>query len=221
MLLRHMHKLGMITVSISLASIVHAAPAAGFYFGGEAGYANTQAPVKTITTDNTVYPPVTEDVTPSGTGATGRVYLGYNFTPYAGVEWGASLYPSAKYNVSISGSCDNPSVDAYGTDLDIKGVFSLSKKIDLFGKAGIAAVLAEPCDSLETQAGSSCQSTTKNSIAPLFAVGLGYNLNQNVEADLTFTHIMVSGSSFINKIDTVTLGFSYHFVDTYCGQFLC
>jgi hypothetical protein len=38
-------------------------------------------------------------------------------------------------------------------------------------------------------------------------------------SDISFTR--VNGGGNIQTADMIAISFSYHFVDTYCGQFLC
>ena len=88
--------------------------------------------------------------------------------------------------------------------------------IDIYAKAG-AAILnyyksADFYPNCE-------KSQTKLVYKPTITVGLGYDINQNWVTDVFWTRIMVG--DIVKSIDFYGFGLSYHFVDVYCGQFLC
>jgi hypothetical protein len=56
-------------------------------------------------------------------------------------------------------------------------------------------------------------------ITPTFSFGATYDFNQNWQTEFTVTRLLVGGA--VNNITMLSLGLSYHFVDIYCGQFLC
>lgn len=54
---------------------------------------------------------------------------------------------------------------------------------------------------------------------PIFSIGASYDITQSWVVDFSYTKLMTSGPA--NSIEFMALGIAYHFVDVYCGQFLC
>ena len=105
-----------------------------------------------------------------------------------------------------------------------------------YGKAGVAATYlttpgglnitpysvrpaptkSNPAAVKITNVGSNSYKTQLN---PAFALGISYDLDQSWQMDLSWTRTLVGGA--VGNMNFYALGFSYHFVDVYCGQFLC
>lgn len=95
---------------------------------------------------------------------------------------------------------------------------------DVYAKGGAAYVYIKNSGAFSqpdytTIPYSSGSSTTKTKFAPTYGLGVDYLLSQNWLADLSWTRLQVGNT--VSSIDLYALGISYHFVDKYCGQFLC
>jgi OOP family OmpA-OmpF porin len=201
------------------------AVASGWYLSGQVGQTNIHAKRATIQTSglqsNGATLPPTETVTPSSTGAGERVAVGYNFNQYIGVESGYMHYGAATYNVQ--GACNNPQVRQSGFDVLGRGAYPImDSKFTAVGKAGFTYIRQSGSGSLAgTTVLSGCNghTTTTNSFRPTLGVGVGYDITQNWVADLLVTRVLSGGG--VQMSNFVSVGISYHWVDQYCGQFLC
>lgn len=183
------------------------AVAAGLYLGAQLGQSNQHQPVADTTTATDV----------SNTGLGGRAFLGYQFNPYAGLEGGLTYYTTASYNTSPT--VGSTSVKETAFDIMGKGIFPIGC-FSIFGKAGLSVLYAQTTTkAVPTSTGVQNISDTATSIHPAAAVGIGYDLSQNWVADVSAMRVFHSGS--VPNADLISLGISYHFVDKYCGQFLC
>jgi opacity protein-like surface antigen len=206
------------------------AAAAGGYLGVDVGRSNLNNKNQVLETGGV---PPTINTNATNTGAAIRLFAGANINPYAAVEFGFDHYASTTYGgVPSSLTTNNPSIHEYGFDFQGKGMVPVGA-FSVFGKAGFAYVRSTASGSLATcatQPGRSasypCSQTTgvhnstqTNAFRPLVGFGTSYDLTQNWVADLSYTRILPG--SGIQTISMVALGISYHFVDLYCGQFLC
>jgi len=190
----------------------------------------------------------TSTANPKSTQFGSRLYLGYKFNQYAGFEGGFTYFSGINYILANqqTGCPANggPCVPAGGTTARVRSIdvvgkidYSYSNTIGIFGKLGVAAVYTTTPGALNvtsykvivtskpnapvvtTKTINSGSNTYQTKLAPVFALGASYDLNQNWQMDLTWTREFVGSS--LGYMDLYSLGLSYHFVDKYCGQFLC
>jgi len=133
--------------------------------------------------------------------------------------------------ISVNPNRCNPStgIGVRSGDIVFKGSIPL-KWFNLYGKIGPAYVVTN------TEGGFSppvfinnqlpgrgtpvnAKSTTKTAFKPIFGIGADYTLTQNWVADLSWTHLSVGNNA--GTVNFFALGIAYHFVDIFCGQFLC
>src|SRR3990167_3624373 len=188
---------------------------AGFYLGGQLGQTNIHNKAKTVEINSG-----SSSVTPTNKGIGERIFVGYQFDDYIGIEAGGIHYADSTYKVS--NGCSNPRTQQNA--IDFLGKFSYpfsSIGVDLFAKAGFAYVNSYNTGTLDSGNLSSCgcTNTSKYSARPAAGFGVSYDITQNWVADFSFNR-MFSGST-IQTSDFIALGISYHIVDKYCGQFLC
>lgn len=169
-----------------------------------------------------------------------RVFLGYKFNQYAGFEGGFTYFSGITYsfkdNVNNYQAAAGRTARVRSADIVGKLDYSYSNTVGLFAKGGIAAVYTTTPGALNItnyhtvpspippppakykiiQTGSNTY-TTK--VSPTFAVGATYDFNQNWQGEFSITRLFTGGS--VNSITLYALGFTYHFVNIYCGQFLC
>lgn len=182
-----------------------------------------------------------------------RLYMGYMFNEYAGIEFGFNYFSGINYNFKIPpGPPTNPFKTCGGAtvrirDLDLSGKFAIPIQwFDAFVKAGVAATYqtvsggisspvtkttnCNPCSNTHpcmagcpgngTTTYQSCGNATYvNKYNPLLAIGATFDLTQSWVADVTYMTILTSGPA--KSMSTIQVGIAYHFVNVYCGQFLC
>lgn len=195
-----------IFLSIFAASQAFAV-SSGFYLGLMAGAGTNSGTTQTV--QGYV-------LTPSKGQAMVRIFTGYVIKPYIGLDTGPAYFSTVNYNTKntlIHGKVQTSFLTWDASIMPMLPFYSFM----LYGKVGVAAIyqnfskgfyFPEPTKS-------------KNSLyaSPYLAVGAGYNLNDNWLLDISANRLTT-----VRKLSSVTyyaLGISYHFVDKYCGQFLC
>ena len=88
-----------------------------------------------------------------------------------------------------------------------------------FGKAGIAVVRTSKAGTFTTSSSGVIATGTTNYVRPTAGLGLTYSISQVWQLQLTATEVFGGGG--FKAANLYALGISYHFVDQYCGQFLC
>lgn len=195
------------------------AAAEGFYAGVQLGISNTHNNPQTIYYDNGT-PATPTPVSPTNTGLGGRFFGGYNFNQYAAYEMGYTHYAPSTYSVPTSVAVNNPAIRTNSFDLEGKGMFTIGAiGLGVFGKAGLALITTGQSGILQNSAANSSSNGNTTSVRPLIGLGVSYDLSQNWVTDLSWTRVLSGGG--IKSADLIAIGFSYHWVDKYCGQFLC
>lgn len=143
----------------------------------------------------------------SGNNFMGGLILGSNCTCYTGFETHLDYYSSP----TVQGPCGSSTVRLYGLDLLFKGMFP-------FGNSGLSVVGKGGAAVLRTSA--FCNINAKTAVRPMVSVGASYDISQTTVIELMASRIFVNNNVF-NQINQITLGITYHFVEKYCGQFLC
>jgi opacity protein-like surface antigen len=190
----------------------------GFYMGLMTGPARANA--------NTLQAQVARNVfvtaRPQNNAWGSRLYLGYKFTKYAASELGLTYFSTFRYNTSGIKTCTGTNARTRNFDLVVKGNLQ-AWDFEVFGKAGVAVTYLTTSGAINPgsnpknlDCGNNVNTTKYN---PTFTIGASYDLTQNWVADITWNRTMVG--SPINSVNLYALGISYHFVNIYCGQFLC
>lgn len=204
------------TVSTLTIAMGVSAVAPGFYMGlmlGPATNTASEQQAQTVGSGTTLVTPRTKQF---GT----RLYLGNKMSQYAGYELGIDYITKINFDTKNVTTCGSPSASMRAFDFLGKGTLPIGSAFDVFGKAGVGYMYTTTSGSLNPDPTRSCgRSKHQGQVRPIFAVGASYDLTQNWVSDLTWTRYMVGGT--IKNIDAYSIGISYHFVDTYCGQFLC
>lgn len=216
--------------------------APGFYMGLMMGPATNNASNKLVQ----VNPLPTASSPIANTGAAGpkstqfgsRLFFGYKFNPYAGFEGGFSYFSGVNYVLKDPTLTPAAGTTARIRDIDFLGKldYSYNNTIGLFAKGGVALVYTTVPGGLNitsyrvkpapTKANPAAvkifdvgTNTYKSKLTPTFALGVSYDLDQSWQMDLSWNVILIGGAT--GNVTTYALGLSYHFVDVYCGQFLC
>lgn len=149
-----------------------------------------------------------------------RVFMGYKVNPYGAVEGGFTYYSDVDFNTGNFQTCTSANDRVRAFDLVGKGSLPVSA-FELFFKAGAAAIYETTSGSLNSATKTGGCGNSKNVVKyhPTLSVGAGYDLSQSWVADVSWNRLIVGGA--VNYMDFFALGISYHFVNKYCGQFLC
>lgn len=197
------------------------ATAPGFYLGIQGGMTNVNNKPVVFPTGGIAGLPPTVAATPSNTGFGVRFYLGDNLTKYFGLEFGFTHYGSSTYNPTSGVIFGKPQIKVNSLDLVGKGMMPLGP-LDVFAKGGMAVMYTSASGSIvDTVPAGTTGAFARNSttVHPTVAIGASYDLTQHWVAELTASEVF--SNSKVQSATMISLGISYHFVDEYCGQFLC
>lgn len=206
------------------------AVAPGFYMGIMGGPATNNGKteqVQVLPAPTALSPQAnTAPADPKSTQFGSRFFLGYKFNQYASFEGGFVYFSGINYILKTN---QQP---AGGTTARVRGIdvvgkvdYSIPNSFGIFGKAGVGEMYITTPGGLNVTNYSSTSSKTTGSntysskVAPVLGVGVSYDFNQNWVMDASWTRYFVG--SPVNNMDLFGLALSYHFVDKYCGQFLC
>lgn len=189
----------------------------GFYLGAQAGFTNTNNTTQTVQTG--LSSPATQSVSPSNTGMGERFFLGVGINKYAAAELGYTHYAPSTYKTSPSAIVNTPAIRENGIDLVGKVMYPI-QRFNVFGKLGAIMMYRSMSGSLQPIPPATSTFKATNSFRPLIGLGANYELTQHWVAELGWSRALKGGNGFQNA-DFTYLGISYHFVDEYCGQFLC
>lgn len=217
-----MKKLAMIGVAILCMSALSAQAAnPGTYLGAGLGYGKQDTPNGSFL--NKHFPDFknTNDTGVLG----GRLFAGYNFNEYFGLEAGFTHYASSTTKASYNQSklvTVKRALDYRMNTLDLvgKAYLPVGQGVNLYGLGGIARVGSEMSlsgsDAIPT-ANSLNKSSTLHRIRPIYGAGISYDIPQtNLTTNLEYSHIQGSGnlktsSSAIPGANLVSLNLSYNF----------
>ena len=200
--------------------------------GGEKAVQVYPLPTATSPTANTGF------ANPKSTQFGSRLFLGYKFNPYASFEGGFTYFSGINYILK-----DPALVPTGGTTgrvrlIDFVGKldYSYNNTVGFYGKVGVAATYTttpgalnitnyevQPAgtkaDPTAVKIVTSGSNTYTAKLSPTFALGVSYDIDQSWQIDASWNSVFVGGS--IGSMTLYGLALSYHFVDVYCGQFLC
>lgn len=210
--------LKIVTATLLLVSHSVYAVAPGFYLGLMTGPASNDgnavpAQIQGATTDSTL-------VTPRSKQWGSRAMMGYKVSSYAGWELGLSYFSTIHYDTKGVETCSSLASRVRGVDFVGRASMTV-RAVDVFAKAGVlAAYITTPGAFYSAPADSTCGKTS-NQIAyrPTVSVGASYDVSPSWVMDVSWTRQMIGG--VVKNVDLLAFGISYHFVDQYCGQFLC
>ncbi len=193
------------------------AVAPGMYMGLAAGPATNSGGTQQLQVDGS---PTPTAANPRSTQFGSRLYIGYDIGQYAGIEAGLDYFSTINYKtVDNVTTCSSANVQVRDIDFLAKGRMPI-KMFDIYGKAGVAVTYINESGDLSPQLDKHCgEASNLIKYRPMMSVGVSYDLSQNWVVDASWSRIQVG--SAVSSIDFYALGFSYHFVDIYCGQFLC
>lgn len=185
--------------------------AAGFYVSGAVGYGLNTVSKDGVNQLNSM-PGVTATLKRNGIAYDFNV--GYQFDKYLAVEGGYLGMPRAKLSANadtiFGRETDVATLSEHAFTLDVKGIYPFNDQFSVFAKAGVAFVkqkakeVATLNDETETATGS------HDATAPLFGLGVSYNINQNVAVTVQGITTLKSGSSLPATYEGL-VGLTYKF----------
>lgn len=234
-------RLSLIFISGFVSSSYAVGP--GLYIGLMTGPATNSGATQEVQLENSR---ILIPATPKSSQWGSRAYVGYQLNPLFAFEGGVTYYSGIRYSmkdfIDCPGICTACSgVQTRVRNFDVLGKLNLGTSnlgascgalsffnFDIFGKAGVAVVYETTAGALNPDLGLPdnpdgsipCgQSTYRTTVKPTFSLGASWEVTQNWLIDATYTVLMTGGAA--GNVTFYSLGFSYHFVDVYCGQFLC
>lgn len=225
---RKLKSLASIVICSSFVSNVYAV-LPGFYIGLSTGPATNTGGDSNVQTFGKAITRASPRSNQWGTSA----FLGYKMNDFVAFEVGADFFSKIRFSTRNNvQTCASPFVRVRDAHAFVKGSFSVLA-LEAFAKAGVAYVYLMTSgafngpSNVPGQPGfdknlppNGCGKNNYNSyFKPAFALGLTYDFNQRFVADFAWQRILVGGPP--GNIDYYGFGVSYHFVDIYCGQFLC
>ena len=158
--------------------------------------------------------------------------VGYQINKYAAGEVGLDFFNQINYKPVQSNACSQFGCTALGgATVRVRAIDIVAKgslpfyMFDVYAKAGGAVVYYTTSPAMNAIRGTngvwtSGPSTNQTKFRPMLALGASYDIDQNWVADVSWNQLMVGGN-VVGNVNFYTIGISYHFVDKYCGQFLC
>lgn len=214
------------TVSLVIASLLSLGLAAsanascgGIYVGGDIGWSDVhQGNFAALSTTALT---TASSKSNSDTGLAGRVFGGYQFTQNLAAEMGYTRFHNATSKSSVTNigitQSTNGTIKEDAVDLVGKAILPLQNGFSLYGKLGVAYLRGENTTKVTTSVpgnGSTTVSVKQNAhkVLPTFGVGAGYDITQNLTADVSYMRIQKTGnSSNLKSTDFVGAGLTYSF----------
>lgn len=197
---------------------------AGVYVGGQLGYGHTDYGLD-VTFVNTATNEFININSGDENGIAGRIYLGYQFNCYFGVEVGAALFSNTDLNVN--GRIDGQTGSVNLGDIETSQYDLLLKVGTPFGCSGfrgdIKLGIADVVTSFESNFNINGEHIDDSDSNVNFALGasISYNLNRQVALDVSWLHTFGNTPDNNNfnenrdwspNTDLVTFGVSYTFL---------
>lgn len=210
-------KLGMATLGMTCCLQAYAV-APGFYIGLMAGPAKNGAKDQQAQIEDSN---LTTTAVPASTQFGSRLFMGYKVNNYAAVEGGLTYFSSINFDTKGVSTCGAAKANVYNFDIVGKGSIPFTSYFDAFFTAGMAVNYQRISGALNpaTMPGECGQKSKQTNFKPTYGLGASYNLSQSWVAEVSWTRIMEG--DVIKRMDLLGIGISYHFVNRYCGQFLC
>jgi len=216
-----------VTTSAALAAslvLIHAQAATkGAYIGAGLGGSQVEASngSGSVLDQISSFPGIATSLSKQNYGVAGKLFAGYNFNPYFGLETNYQMYTRSLGTITLSANGLNfakNTVQHNLSALDLVGKAYLPlEQFDLYALAGVA----ETFNTAKQKAsifGLPINSTSKSfsSLRPIIGIGANYNVNTNITTGLEFSHIQGKGNINTNmkavpNANLLTLTGAYNF----------
>lgn len=214
-----MNKLVKISAAvISSVAFVGMAQAAtpGAYAGIGLGYSQLETSTSNLSVDG-----ATVHNSSDRGGLGGRLFGGYNFNKYFGLEGAYTTYATSKRTYTEAGVAGSDVVKNSLSALSIvgKGYLPINNTgFNVYALGGVAEVFSKARDNqnVDTVSSPASQSDSTRALRPTFGVGASYDINQNLTTSLEASRIEGRGntktsSSAIPNADLISLNLGYNF----------
>lgn len=200
----------------------------GFYIGAELGQADADYEIVDIgkifkfkPTDGfaPLIPPLkNSDI--DAKGFAGRIFLGYNFFRFFGLELGGAYFPDADLNETVSGVKIELDGFAAAVDLSAKFMLPIMDRFGVFARIGGAYSLFRGKLKIRITPRVSSQET-EGEFTVVWGAGATFAVTPSFVVGASWSHY--DSSNQVRSVDMIGATISYHWVDSikYCGEFLC
>lgn len=202
-----MTKIGTVIASLLVVGAANAA-APGAYVGVGAGASIIRTP--NLGTIDVMGTNLKTSQQRGGLG--GRIFAGYNFNQYFGLETALATYAKSTYKVSGMGQSATLKDSLYALSLVGKGYLPLSDTgLSAYALGGLAEVRNE-----EHASGTKNNNHNVSSLRPTYGVGMSYDATSHVTTSLELSRIQGKGNmkkdaNAIPTADMVSLNVGYNF----------
>lgn len=155
------------------------------------------------------------------TGLAGRVFAGYQFDDTWSAEMGWTRFHNATASDTIAvpglySVTGKETIKTNAIDLVVKGSYPVANQVKVYGKLGAAYVMSRANLNVTGNAYgmnvNESYNDKQNKVLPTAGVGVSYEINNNVSADISYNRIQkVGNSKLINSTDFVGAGLTYSF----------
>ena len=171
------------------------APAQGWYVGGSVGRSDAD--------DGNAVPDLITSGSVDGTDTGFKIFGGYQFNPYFGLELAWVDLGTAKYSGSFSGfPVTGGTVKTQGFNFSAVGTYPFGSGFAVFGKVGALAWESKQND---TTAGTPFSNKESGGDVS-FGIGASYNFNKNIGIRAEWERFKAVGD-----IDLLSVGLAYKF----------
>jgi len=166
------------------------------------------------------------------TGRGGRAFIGYQFNRYLAAEIGYYRFSSLKLDASLS--TDITVFQRFGLEIDVpltlntniyvktdafdlvaKGMYPVTSKFSVYAKAGLVSLNSDGKAVITLQTSIADLSLfvdpSISIVYPVFGLGMSYDINDHVSADLSWTRMQKVNPCPYPSIDFAAVGLMYHF----------
>ncbi|WP_010597030.1 outer membrane beta-barrel protein [Rickettsiella massiliensis] len=164
-------------------------------------------------------------------GLAGRLAIGYQLNSNLAIEMGyLQLQQGKSGNFSFNDKAGkkiaqaNLTLNQYAIDVAAKGIIPIANNLNLYGKLGVAYLKNDiefngkfnknktiPVDINGKLNVNDLTNIKRSQWAPEVAIGISYDVTQNVSIDTSWTHIHTIGKNRVGNVDFVAAGVSYNF----------
>lgn len=211
-------KIGLAVLSLSTVTSLAFAALPGTYVGGGLGYSRLNTFDHDIVTGqgSSLF---SQSRDRGGLGE--RVFAGYNFNEYFGIEGGYAHYAKSSYDASSKSLGMSASSDFYLQDINLvaKGYLPVYEGVNLYALGGAAYVFSKTDYSTSgaTVPGYPASGSFKtNRLRPTYGVGATYDIPQTqLTAGVEWSRVQGSGNTYSNdhaipSADMVSFNLAYN-----------
>ncbi|MBV9575654.1 MAG: outer membrane beta-barrel protein [Gammaproteobacteria bacterium] len=208
-------------IAANVVAINAYAVGSGMYLGIMMGPATNDGSVEQVEVANPPGPAgATTPAKPKTNQFGSRFFMGYQVNKYAGFEGGVNYFTGIKYDTYNVPTSSGVQARVRSLDGTVKGIMPFGNWFDVYARGGIAVVYQTTSGALNPGTnGEAGKSTYITKFRPTLSLGASYSLTQSWVLDASWNRTMVG--NIVKNVDFFGIGASYHFVDHYCGQFLC